>query len=292
MHHPRPFHIFLSVLALLASVAMTGCRTMSDSVEAQAYTPASVADLIAFDIENFRGSVELRVDPSLTDVEITAHAHGAWFQNDPEAEAEALRAVTLDSEFDEKDGVSVVRIRTDSSRMQEDHEVALIVRTPRCDGARVRNFGGLVELIGTRGTIDVENIEGHVEVRTNHPLTQDATVLVTDGTVYFQIPPGSTGQYDLAPLAGIARFKNRVGDANAPYSTKTIVKTILEEPTNNVFLRTNRGDLRVMVMDNPESLTRVVRGRTIDYYAGLFLQGSRRYTRNLPDDEPRENPEP
>ncbi|GAB4520374.1 MAG: hypothetical protein Tsb0013_24010 [Phycisphaerales bacterium] len=288
MAHTRS--ILLLLLACLYAVCMGACRTMSDSSQAQLHTPDDPTALVAFDIENFRGSVELRVDPARADIEVQAHAHGAWFRDDPEAESEALRAITLEADLEETDGRAVMRIRTDSSRAQNDHEVALIVYTPRCDGARVRNFGGLVELIGTAGTIDIENIEGHVEVRTNQPLTQDATVLVTDGTVYFQIPPGSTGAFDLETLEGTARFKNRVGDATNTYSTQTLVQTILEEPTNAVTLRTNRGDLRVIVMDDPESLTRVVRGRTIDLDEGLFLQGSRRYTRNLPDDEPRENP--
>lgn len=276
------------ILVSLTLPLLGGCNAFSDSCEVVLHEPQDPTALVAFDIENFRGSVELRVDPSIRDIEVAGHAHGAWFEDDPEAKDEAMRVIALETDLEEEQGRSIMHVRTSSLRDNEDHRVALVIRTPRADGVRVNNFGGLVELVGTDGSIYIENHDGNVEVRTNRPLTQDATVLVTDGTVYFQIPPGSTGAFDLKSLEGIARFKNRVADATSTYSTRSSIQTILEEPTNTITLRTNRGDLRVMVMDDPESLTRVIRGRTLDIDDGLFLQGSRRHTRNLPDDEPRE----
>ncbi len=289
--HPRLSTLIAPIAlvpVLLSAGFVAGCASFgSESCEVALHEPQDHTSMIAFDVENFRGSVEIRVDPSLYAIEVTGHAHGAWFEDDPEAEDAARRVIALETDLEEMPGRSVMHIRTDTTRAEEDHEVALVIRTPRCDGARVRNFGGLVELVGTKGSIDIENLVGNVEVRTNEPLTQDITILLTDGTAYLQIPPGSTGSFDLETLEGVARVKNRVGDATNTYSTRTSIQTVLEEPTNAVVMRTNRGDLRVIVMDDPVSLTRVMRRRTIDYDDGLFLRGSRRYTRNLPDDEAR-----
>lgn len=274
----------LPTLAILAVALLSGCAS---SVRTAQHERADPTALLALDIENFRGSVEVRVDPMCGEPQVYAQAFGAAFLEDDEADAEVQKAISLETELVEDKGRSTLVVRTTSTRKTNDHEVALVIHTPRCDGVRVRNRGGLVELVGVSGTLDIENSEGHVEVRTNKALTQDITVLVVDGTVYFQIPEGSTGEFDLETLQGVARFKNRVGDATNTYSTETQVQTVLENASNRVVMRTNLGDLRVNVMDDPESYTRVLRFRRVDIEEGLYLQGSRRYTRNLPDDDKR-----
>lgn len=284
----RPFLLALA-LALLAPL-MSACRTSADSAERHTHTLRDASSLLAVDVENFRGSVEVRVDRSFDEIVVDGYAHGAWFETDPRAEEEAPRAITLDTWLEEGDGVATLRVRTRTTREATDHEVAIVVRTPDCDATRVVNRGGLVELIGTDGPIDIDNREGHVEIRTDRPLNDDAQVLVVDGTVYMQIPPGSTGAYDLETLDGKVRFKNRDADATDTYSTRDSLQTILEEPSNSIVMRTNYGDLAVLVMQDPIAYTRVIRGRDVDFTEGLFLQGSRRYTRNLPDDEPRDTP--
>lgn len=283
----RPTLLLLFTILVVPALSIIGCA--ADSSTIVAHERVDTASLLAIDVENFRGSVEVRVDPALDDIEVSGRAYGAWFEDDPEgAELELPGTVELFSELQQDGrGVSTLRVRTFSERDAADHKVAVLIRVPRCDGARVRNRGGLVELVGTHGALDIENYEGHVEVRTNRPMTQDATIMVVDGTVYFQVPPGSTGKYDLETLDGRVRFKNRVVDATDTYSTRTQVQTVLENAQNRVTMRTNYGDLRVLVVDNPESYTRVRRARQVDILDGLFLQGSRRYTRNLPDDEPR-----
>ncbi len=279
--------IVLIALVWAGFAGLTGCA--SATAEGRFDVPgASAYRLLAVDIENYRGSVEVRVDPRLSEAQVEAFVYGAAFTGDDQTDEAVARAVDLDSYIDETaPGIGTLRVRTTTADADPLHAVALRVYVPRCDGARVVNRGGLVELVGTSGPVDIDNHSGDVEFRTNRPFTDDASVLVVDGTVYFQIPPGSTGFVDLETLEGKAIIKNRDGDALNTYTTQEIIQTRLGEGDNAITMRTNFGDLRLWVMDDPESLTRVFRGRAPDFAEGLFLQGSRRHTRNLPDDEPR-----
>lgn len=284
---PRPLPLALLALFALAALFAPGCAMATSEGRFDVPGAASYR-LLAVDIENYRGSVEVRVDPRLSEAQVEGYVYGAAFTGDEEADAEVARSVTLDSFIEETaPGIGTLRVRTTTPDTNPLHAVALRVYVPRCDGVRVVNRGGLVEIVGTDGPVEIDNHSGDVEFRTNQPMVHDASVLVVDGTVYFQVPPGSTGFVDLETLEGKSIVKNRDGDALSTYTTQEIIQTRIGVGDNAITMRTNYGDLRLWVMEDPESLTRVFRGRAPDFAEGLFLQGSRRHTRNLPDDEPR-----
>jgi hypothetical protein len=286
LHHFPPAARIVTLVVLASLVWLVGCAGSERVTSVE--TPEDLR-LLAVEVENFRGQVEVRVDEGRNDVAVEGRAFGVAFENDVDADGELARAVTLDAMYDESEpGIGVVRVRTRSLREVEDHAVALRVLVPRLDGVRVVNRGGLVEVVGGRGRVEIENHQGPVEFRTDHPMRDEAQVLVTDGSVYWQVPPGSTGVYDLETLDGESVIKNRVSDADRTYASRDVVQTNVAGGNNRVVLRTNRGDLRVWLMEDPEALTRVFRGPVFDFSEGLFLKGSRRFTRNLPDDTPRE----
>ncbi len=53
-------------------------------------------------------------------------------------------------------------------------------------------------------------------------------------------------------------------------------------------MRTNDGDIRMLIMEDPLALTRAFKGSFPEVGDHLYLDGTRRFTRNLPDDTPRE----
>lgn len=271
--------------AFLALAGLSGCTTTVHESFTLDFPITSEA--VALDVDNFRGSVDVRVDPFLDEFVVESDIvvrHGIEREKIPEVE----RAVEVDADLVRQDGRSVLRIRTSTDRRKtEDHRVNLFIRMPRCDGLYIKNYDGMVELVNVRGAMEVHNRLGHVEVRTSHPIREPVTITTVDGNIYYQVPPGSTGVFDLEALEGEVRFVDRVGGMNASqHTSRKRYEGRVNEGTNRVLCRTNRGVVQVWIMEDPVDLTRSVHPDAIHFRDLLFLKGSRRHTRNLPDDHP------
>ncbi|MEO1130963.1 MAG: hypothetical protein AAFX05_14820, partial [Planctomycetota bacterium] len=170
-----------------------------------------------------------------------------------------------------------------------DHSVKLHITVPRADGVRLVNQGGLVEVVGSAGATHIENRKGSIELRTRHPMVEDVVLLAVDGNIYYQVPFGSTGQFDLETLEGRSIFRDFSGETDGTFSGSLLqIGTQLGDGGNMVVAKTNRGDVRAWVMEDPIELTRMFHIRQYDMRDHIFTDGSKRYRRNLPDDEPRE----
>jgi len=267
-----------------AAVFLGGCSTAERRVY-ELEVPDGVR-LLAVDIENFAGRVEVRADKGGDGIRIESRVDGSSEATGAEKRAIAER-VRVEAEVEEFDGRAVLRIRTATSAPGSADSVSLWVRTPRCDGLRVINEGGDVEAVGTGGSTYIENRFGAIEVRTARPVTEDVTLLNVDGNIYLQTAPGSTGRIDLLTNDGEAVIRDFTGGTDETYAAGVSVTTTLVADANTVLARTNRGDVRMWVMEDPEALTRVYKKNLADPRDLLFLKGSRRHTRNLPDDAPR-----
>ena len=271
------------VCAAFAALA-SGCSTTA-RVESYTLPVDPATTLLAVDVENVRGSVEVRTTAKDDAAHITAHLDATYKHGGPDAEA--VHADTrLDVTVEQAEGRGVVRVRAANPEASSRHAIHLLIEVPRCDGVRIVNRGGTVEVVGARGSAEITNYAGAIEVRSNHPVTEDIRLLNTDGPIFLQMATGSTGAIDLATLDGESVLRDFSGNADELIASREALVTTLGDARNTILARTNDGDVRVWVMENPESLTRIVKSSMPDWRDYVFKEGSRRHTRNLPDDEP------
>lgn len=283
------------LVMVLASVGMfvgclSGCASTADVKEHRLVLPEGIQKL-AVDVENFRGVVELRGDRGQEGKALVrAQVVTAW-----DADEAALEVVDENVSVDvivdeEQPGLAVLRVRTSNSIDGYDHAVRLYIETPRVDGTRIRNQGGYVEVVGVRGATHIENRFGMIELRTDHPVKENVTLLNTDGPIMARLAEGSTGIFDLETLEGQASMRISAGDLGSTRSGLNMFHTVLDSGTNTVLARTNVGDITVAVTENPQAYSRLIKQTLPNVTDQWFLEGSRRHTRNLPNDTPRENP--
>jgi hypothetical protein len=273
------------LILLGLGVLIAGCSVTTEREQMLDLPP----DLrrIAVDVDNFRGDVVVKRDPTLRDT--------AWIKgyvsvpaDQDKAQREAYRdAVTLSSGIAEaSDGLGVVRIDASSTLTDDpEHRVRIEVVTPRLDGVRIANSGGAVEVIDPTGAIDIRNDGGGVLVRTSRPLTSNVLVLNQNGNIFVQAPTGTTGDLTIESLDGEAALNDLLGEARGKVvAGPDRIDATLGRGGNEIDLRTTAGVARFTLMERPLDFTRAVKATAPDPRDWLFLDSKRRHTRNLPDD--------
>lgn len=279
--------IAIGTLALGLSL-LTGCAA-SRSNATQLPIPDGTR-LLALDVKNVRGSVEVRVNPRVEHATVESNiAVATRDDKSPKADAAILDALAVTADLQPAGDNAVLKVVSTSGRPDaEDQAVNLLITLPRLDGVQIDNRGGLVMVVGASGAHSITNRQGPIEVRTNSPITDPVTLTTTDGNIYYQVPAASSGTFDLATLQGECAFRNEVtAEQKDSYSTRQQLSTVLNNGTNPVVARTNQGDIRMFVIKDPVGLTRMYKKTVPDLRDYLFLDGSQRYTRNLPDDAKR-----
>lgn len=238
---------------------------------------------LAVDVENFRGAVIVDARSRFERVEVTQEVNMDGDGSDrKEAIAEAVELVA--SLEDVGDGNGVLRVRGVTELLDRDHTSRIVVSVPRCDGIRVENRGGFVELIDVGGVMFVSNAGGGVDVRTSRVVSDDVTILNVDGDVFLQIPEGSEGWVELESFDGMMGVKDGSGSFSDVHDNARKKTGRLGDGENVIQVRTNDGYLTLKVMENPLAYSRIVKRHARDAQDSWFLDGSRRYTRNLPED--------
>ncbi|HBS28587.1 MAG TPA: hypothetical protein DEB06_03850 [Phycisphaerales bacterium] len=247
---------------------------------------APTTGAIGVDIENFRGSVEVRVDPKQPTilVESTVRSDEGF---DEDAAARHHDAVSVTADMDEAGARGVLRVRTATALPEdEDHSVDLFITMPRVDGVRVVNKGGEVVIVDGAGAVQITNTGGAVEYRTRQPIVDPVTITTADGNIYYQVPPESSGLFDLETLKGRVSYKDNDGQTDEASATARRLTARLNAGANPVLARTSAGDIIVRVDEESFNTTRAFRVTPPDITESFFLDSTRRYTRNLPDDAP------
>lgn len=269
---------FLGVAA-----ALGGCASTQPSE--YTFDIAATTGMLALDIENFRGSVEVRADPRVEQATVSATSSASMERR--EDENAAIADTWIEADLTEESARAVLRVRTGSSRENTgDHWVDLVVRVPRCGGVRIDNRDGFVEVVGTSGGTTITNRLASVEFRTNEPMTDPVSITTTDGDIWYQVPMGSSGSFDLHTLQGNVWYRDRVQGSDKVYSAPGVYHARLNEGTNSIEMRTNQGNINVWVDEEPTELTRLFKRDPPNPQDFWFLQGSRKHTRNLPEDHP------
>ncbi|MBL8747218.1 MAG: hypothetical protein JNK58_12795 [Phycisphaerae bacterium] len=271
------------MIGVVAGVLMMLGGCAESKTHEYAFDVSPTVGMLAVDIENFRGIVQVRADHRVQRATVTASG-SASDESSKKAKA-ALDETWVDATLEEDGARGVLKVRTGTrAENPEAQWMNVTVLVPRCGGVRIDNREGYVEVVGTSGGTMITNRLGAVEFRTDKPMIDPVTITTTDGDVYYQVPAGSTGAFDLQSLDGAVTYRDRVQGSDRAYVAPGSYQARLNGGENAIQMRTNRGNVNVWVDKDPVALTRLFKRDLPDPQDMWFLQGSRRHTRNLPDD--------
>lgn len=247
----------LGAMCLVGLAFLGGCnRPVRESVQIGGAS-LSAGSAPAVEVVNPNGSVRVEVDGRLAEPMVFARIRPApGSQLDPEL---AATFVSVSAEAADEGGREVLRVRAeDAPDAPESPRVQLVVRLPDTSGVTVRNARGPVELIGVSGPLDVESgykgqAGGRVEVRAGEPMRVPVRLVTSDGPIFYQVPFGSTGVFDIRSEEGPARFLAHSGTVENVRIEGSRWTGVLNRGENPVELRSGRGLVRAHVIADPVS---------------------------------------
>ncbi len=243
----------------LAACLLSGCSSTFPQVRTYEVPPGQA---IGVDIENSAGRVEVRAGEQYETITVDAARRVAWGPKREKRQARAEEVSLVQSAVEEGPGGRLVlRVRAESlDPRATDHSIDLRVTLPRVDGARVRNSGGVVELVGVGGALQIESGD-HIVVRTDRALDEPVALVTERGNVYLQSPPGTRGRIELESEEGDVEI------SSAESIQDVLVRPgmyhgVLNGGVNPILIRTGKGDVRLLVREDVENILRFETART------------------------------
>lgn len=245
------------------------------------------ATLLAIDVESFNGNVVVRADAG-PDAPITVETDAQVSGGVPDEGRDAyLDLPQVSADVEEAGGRAVLRVRsTSAAAWDENHRANLHITVPRCDGVEIDNRGGYVMVVAASGAATIENHGGSIEFRTDKLMNAPVTMTTSGGDIWYQVPIGSQGRFDLETLKGEVAMKDDSGNAGGTWSQRERLSSTVGSGEFTVLARTNEGNIRVWIMEDPMALVRAMKRDWRDWRDSMHMQTSRRFRRNLPDDHP------
>lgn len=246
----------LTMLLIAFLVAgLGGCAT-GDARITNFPSPAPLTEL-GIDIENPFGSVRVEVTDEVDHICVTETLLTAAFST--KATRQSLRdRIMLDAErIENGPGFETLRLRVVALEpVVMEEGVNLLVRLPRCSGIRVRNSAGDAVLLGVTGAIHVETSDGDIEVRCDEPVRSPVALIADSGDVHLQTPGGDEGRVELVSNSGEAVFTSVYEPMHGMNATRHWVRGTLGAGVNPITLRSDTGDVRMMLIENPMAYSR------------------------------------
>lgn len=249
--------VSLAVAGLAGVMGLAGGCSLPTDHSIKIATSPSVARsdrAMSVDCENRNGTVLVVVDPRITKpvVDVTVvDTGGGFMRRTPEATVKSWYAADMVLQ----DGRPVLRVLTSrDEKSQPPTYVNLTIRVPSCDGLRVRNTGGPVEVRGAWGNIKVENgyrggTGGDVKVHTTRRLTDSVELSTTGGDISLRMPRESTGKLDLSSPNGDLEVAARTDHVSGVKRTATVYRAVLNNGSNPMTLTTGAGMVHVDIGD-------------------------------------------
>jgi len=236
-----------------------GCATTDTRVT----TLEQPAPLTQFgvDVENPYGGVRIEVTDRVDEVRITERLLTAPFASDATRAAMKQKIELIAERIENAPGFETLRVRVVALEpMKMEEGIDIVIRLRRCSGVRVRNSAGDVQLVGVDGAMQVETDGGDIEVRRDEPVRAPVALIATSGDVWLQTPGGDQGRVELVSDSGEAIFTSVKEPLHDMSSTGSHVRGVLGQGTNPITLRSDGGDVRYMIIDNPMTYTRALTG--------------------------------
>lgn len=247
----------LTALFLLAQF-LGGCG--SRAKRWLVFDKGPVADVVAVDVDSFRGPVRIVANPDVPNISVRARLRAfnnirddrgnVVYPNGEDQTLELIDVVTQLTTDGQRHGVLKV---TTSTRFQypDDQWVGLYINVPIVDGVRVRTRDGNVDLVNVRGAVDVIADNGDVIVRSAKPLLQPIEINAINGSIEYRIRPTSEGVFDVEAVNGRADFRGYQGWSKIRQRGASEYQAMLGRGTNPVSLRATNGNVRVVITDDP-----------------------------------------
>lgn len=243
---PRLPALVSAVPACLAVVVLTalmpwvsGCSSSSSRHLVAVSGDETVARPLAIDIDNQNGSIEIRVDPTVSRPVVKASCPGSTaMERQPDF---------VSAELVTEEGRGVLRVVASSPDRPEPKYVNLRITVPSCDGLRIRNMGGPVKAWGVEGAVDVVNdmpgLTGGTSIRFASPMTQPVTIRANRGGIELRVPEGSTGQLRFRTEGGTIRSDTAKATIRGATSNAREQSATLNGGDNAVSLTTETGEI-------------------------------------------------
>ncbi|MBL8876086.1 MAG: hypothetical protein JNM86_09860 [Phycisphaerae bacterium] len=245
----RPMPVLTVALAGLLSLVQIGCSSRSAPVPISGVEVLEHTPTIAVDVENVRGAVLIRVNNKLTAPRIVANA--GTQTGEPVENYQGGKWVT--AQITETDGRAVLSVRNTVHENESDRWVQVAIEVPSCDGLRIKNSDGAIDVRGVNGAITIENggagrPGGYIYVATGKPATSPISLTTPNGDIDLILPTDSTGNIELTSgngrLAAIVAWTGQV--------TNSVIKPgqysgLLNWGTNPIRAKTGEGEVRLHV---------------------------------------------
>lgn len=259
MTHRLPALLISAAVLAMPVLMLGGCATHDSRITTLA-APMQLTDL-GLDIENPYGGVRVVVDEDFDHICMTESLLTPAFATDELREAFQGRVTLSTERVEAAPGMETLRVRVVALEpMRAEEGVNLTIRLPRCDGIRVRNTAGSAELVGVTGAIHVETTDGDIEVRCDEPVRAPVALIADSGNVYLQSPGGDEGRVELVSNTGKAVFTSTLEPLRGMSATTNQVRGVLSGGVHPITLRSDSGNVRMMVIEDPMGYTRVKSG--------------------------------
>jgi hypothetical protein len=252
---PHSFAFAVTIIAAALSGCLGGCAT-SDARTTRLPAPASLTDL-GLDVENPYGSVRVEVDDGADRITVTESLLTAPFASGDMRDSLKGRVRVETTRFASGHGLETLRVRVVALEpLKSEEGVNVTIRLPRCEGVRVRNAAGDAALVGVRGAIQVETSDGDIEVRCAEPVRSPVALIADSGDVHLQAPGGNEGRIELFSNTGEAVFTSTLEPLVGMSATRHQVVGVLGGGSSPITLRSDTGDVRMMIVENAMTYTR------------------------------------
>ncbi|MBX3378848.1 MAG: hypothetical protein KF805_02035 [Phycisphaeraceae bacterium] len=240
------------VLGVAVALAPVGCASKVIEVPIAGLEVLEHTPTIAVDADNIRGAVLIRVNPRLTAPRVTANA--GTKRGEPLENSEGVKWAK--AQITENDGRAILTVRSVPGSVEEGQPeawVQLKIEIPSCDGIRVKNSDGAIEVRGVNGAINIDNggagrPGGSVYVEVGKPNTSPIIVNTERGDIDLILPTDSTGKVELisgsGALAAIVAWTGQVTNSSIKPGLYT---GILNWGENPIRLKTVDGQVRMHV---------------------------------------------
>lgn len=203
----------------------------------------------ALDIENYSGEIEVRVEPGLAEPVIRCEKLVPGVA--PSTTISTQAAAVTSAIVEDSAGRHVLKIRTLPESEHPAEAVFLSIRTPSCDGLRVRNAGGQVRAYGVAGAIDIENLPGvagltpDIAVRTDRAISAPIRINSSDGYIQLSMSSESAGRLNLEGIGGRVEVQAERGRLEGVRTDGTTFTGVLNRGEHEVKIQSLRGDILV-----------------------------------------------
>lgn len=251
--------------AVISCFFIGGCASPTTRISHDA-TPANTRTMVVVDgpritarslagvdVTNALGSVYVTVDPSLNRPTVEAIPSRPGVRSAQERRA-LQDTIDINARTIVQDQRMVLKLSAGAADPAT--RVDLHIRTPSCGGAIVSTTGGVIELTGVSGELNLENggddrPGGDIHVRTESPITGPVRILTSDGDIALYLSPEAAGIFDLTTDGGTVSVYARGGNATGIKASASTWTGTLNKGINDFAAHTDRGNILVRIADYP-----------------------------------------